>query len=197
MSLRLPLALAFALLAAPVTAAAQRPFTLAFQGGPAFPTGQLGGADLKTGFGFEATISYRFLPRLAGYGGWAWHRFTFSEPASAFAAPGTDVEETGYVLGLRFEQPVGSGNSPLLVLRAGGTWNHIEIEDASGNQVTDSGHGIGWEAGAGMAFALGTRWQIVPSARYRSLARDLTVGSTTTPAKLTYVAVEVGGHWSF
>ena len=58
--------------------------------------------------------------------------------------------------------------------------------------MTDSGHGIGWEAGAGFGFRLGNQWQIAPGMRYRSLTRDLTVGTVAAPTDLRYLAVEVG-----
>lgn len=197
MNTRFSAMVGLALLTAPAVASAQQRWTLALQGGPAFPTESLGNADLNTGFGFEGTVSYRFMPHFAAYAGWDWHRFTIDNPASSFAAPGTDVEETGYAFGVRFEHPIGGERSPLVVIRAGGTLNHIEIEDESGEQIADSGHGLGWEVGAGLGFALGTRWRLVPGARYRSLSRDLTIDNATTPVTLSYVTTEVGMHFSF
>ena len=58
---------------------------------------------------------------------------------------------------LRFEHPFSgkTGSGPALRLRAGGTHNQIEVEDADGDSVADSGHGLGREAGAGVTFAIG------------------------------------------
>lgn len=181
----------------PGSAAAQRRGDVAFRGGIALPTQELGNAQLGTGAGFEATMSYRFLEHLAAYAGWGWRHFGTDADRASFAGTGVDVEETGYVLGLRFEHPLAGAGSPALVVRGGATIAHIEVENTAGDLVADSGHGIGWEAGAGLSLPLGTRWRIVPLVRYRSLARDIVVGSVTTPVNLRYVGLDVGFHWSF
>jgi hypothetical protein len=58
--------------------------------------------------------------------------------------------------------------------------------------VTNSGHGLGWEGGAGLAVRLDDHWRITPGLRFRSLTRDLTIGGTRTPADLRYLAIEAG-----
>lgn len=151
-------------------------------------TQRMGGADLGAGGGFQANLSFRFLPHVSTYGGWDWHRFNTNVP---FAGNNTDVEETGYAFGLRFEHPIRS-SSRTLVLRGGGTYNHIELENAAGKLVSDSGHGLGWEAGAGIGFRVGDRWRITPGVRFRSLFRDLVVANVTNPVTLRYVAFEIG-----
>lgn len=181
----------------PGSAAAQRRGDVAFRGGISLPTQDLGNAQLGTGAGFEATVGYHFLEHLSAYAGWGWRHFGTDVDRASFAGIGVDVEETGYVLGLRFEHPLAGAGSPALVLRGGATITHIEVENTNGDLVTDSGHGLGWEAGAGVSLPLGTRWRIVPLVSYRALARDLVIGSITTPAKLRYVGLDVGFHWSF
>ncbi|HER42841.1 MAG TPA: porin family protein, partial [Candidatus Eisenbacteria bacterium] len=155
---------AFCLLAgsvAAVSVSAEQRWSAEFSGGAAFSTEELGEADLGTGLGFEGTVSYRFLPHLAVYGGWDW--FHFSTDGSPWGGE-MDVEETGYVFGLRFVHPV--GDWPLsYMLRAGGTFDHIEIENDEGEIVADSDHGLGWEIGAGLVYALNDRWGIVPGIR--------------------------------
>lgn len=183
-----------ALLSLPGSVQAQNRWRLELRGGVAFATEDLGDASLGTGFGFEGTINYRFQPHLWAYAGWDWHRFS-SE--GSFAGADSDIEETGYAFGLLFEHPLGGPSSPALQLRAGGTYNHMEIENATGNLVADSDHGLGWEAGAGLAFRLDDRWQVAPGVRFRSLSRDLTVGSVATPADLRYLDVGVGFSRSF
>jgi hypothetical protein len=189
MSRRLFGILALVLIAAAPAAQAQNRWRFEIRGGPAFATEELGDASLGTGFGFEGTVGYRVQPHLSVYAGWDWHRF----PADAsFAGSNDDFEETGYAVGLQFEHPIARSESVVLQLRAGGTYNHVEVENSAGDPVTDSGHGLGWEGGAGLGFRLGDGWQITPGVRFRSLARDLTVGSVTTPANLRYLAVDVG-----
>lgn len=181
------LALAGALAAAS-GAAAQDRWGFELRAGAALATQDLGDADLGTGFGFEGTAEFLVIERLAAYAGWDWHRFTANE---GFAGPGVDIEETGYAFGLRFEQPLGGGASPFVRVRAGGTYNHIEIEEDE--EITaDSGHGVGWEAGAGLGFALGAGWRAIPGVRYRALSRSIELSDVTTEVDLTYLALEIG-----
>lgn len=172
---------------------AQSPWSLDVRAGAAFPTADLGASELDTGFGFEGTVAYRFQRHLAAYGGWGYHSFGTGD------ATDTDVDETGYAFGLRFEHPFAgeTGSGPAFRLRAGGTYNHIEVEDADGDLVADSGHGLGWEAGAGVTFPVGESVRVSPGVRYRSLSRDLTISDVTTDVDLQYVAVEVGVTWTF
>ena len=162
--------------------------------GASFATENLAGADLGTGGGAEVNVSYRFLPHLAGFAGWDWHRFAAT---TSFAGSDVDFEETGYAFGVRFEHPIGSAAAPALMVRVGGTYNHIEIENAAGDILTDSGHGFGWEAGTGLAFRLGDRWHLTPSVRFRSLKKDLSLGNFQTEGTLRYVAAEVGFSRNF
>ena len=164
------------------------------RGGAAFPTEDLGNASLNTGFGFEGTAAYRIQPHLWLYAGWDWHRFTAE---ASFAGAENDFEETGYAFGLLFEHPIGRSEAVSLQVRGGGTFNHIEIENTAGDPLADSDHGLGWEAGLGAAFRLREGWQVAPGVRYRSLSRDLTLGSVTTQGDLRYLAVEVGFSRNF
>lgn len=156
-------------------------------------TQDLGDADLGAGFGFEANLTYRFLPRLSAYGGWGWQRFSAEE---SFAGAEADFEETGYRFGLQFMRPLGATPIDYFV-RAGGIYNHIEIENSDGDITADSGHGLGWQVGAGVAVPIGAKWRLMPGLRYQSLSRDIEIGATTTDADLTYVALEIGFHRTF
>ena len=153
----------------------------------AFATEDLGNASLGTGFGFEGTVGYRVQPHLWVYAGWDWHRF----PSDVSTAD-SDLEETGYAFGLQFEHPIRGSEAVALRLRGGGTYNHIEVENTAGDLIGDTDHGLGWEAGAGLALRLDDRWQVTPGARFRSLSRDLALGGLGTTANLRYIAVEVG-----
>ena len=179
------------------TATAQRRWDIAVQGGAAFPTMDLYDTNLDIGFGFEGTVSYRFLSSVAVYAGWDWHRFTTESGSPSFIGEDVDVEETGYVLGLRYEHALGDASSPAVMLRGGVTLNHIELEDDAGELQSDSGHGLGYEVGAGFSIPIGERVRLVPSGRYRALDRDLTAGDVTRPVTLAYATAELGIHWSF
>jgi hypothetical protein len=167
---------------------AQEVWSLDVRGGAAFPTQDFGVDELDTGVGFEGTIAYRFMPHLWVYGGWDWYHFQADQ---ALSLVDVDVEETGYAFGLRFEHPIERFGSPSIWLRVGGTYNHIEIEDHD-DTTADSGHGLGFEAGAGVALRLGDRWYLTPGARFRALTREFVVSGVGTDVDLTYVALEVG-----
>jgi opacity protein-like surface antigen len=182
------IALAITSMAAPVSA--QQPWSFELRVNGDVPTQDIGADELGTGLGFEGTLGYRFLPHLGAYAGWDWIHFN---PEASFAGADMDFEETGYVFGLRFEHPFrGETGGPAWWVRAGGTVDHIEIEDQNGGIIADSGHGLGWEAGAGVAIEVLSGWSFTPGVRYRSLSRDIDVGSVTTPVDLRYVAFELG-----
>jgi hypothetical protein len=168
--------------------AAQR-ITLDLRGAVAAPTSELGDADLGVGAGFGGTVAFRLQPHLHLFGGWDWMRFTAE---NSFAGPDRDFEETGYTLGLRFEHPLRPSSRTLYRIEAGGTYKHIEVEDSDGDLIEDTGHGLGYELGAGLLVPLGETWKLAPTLRYRALARDFTIGSTTTSGDLRYMALEIG-----
>jgi hypothetical protein len=43
-----------------------------------------------------------------------------------------------------------------------------------------------------LAFDVGGRWSLTPGLRYRSISRDLDIGSVTTTVDLQYIALEFG-----
>lgn len=110
------------------TAHTQDRWRFEITGGAAFPTEDAGDASLGSGFGFEGTVGYRVQPHLWACAGWDWHRFTGE---ASFAGADNDFEETGYALGLQFEHPIGRSEQFALRLRAGGTYNHVEVETLS------------------------------------------------------------------
>lgn len=174
---------------------AQERWSLELTAGPAVPTGDLGDLDLNTGLAFGGTVSAKILPHFAIYGGWDWVHFSSDETGIDGEL---DVEETGYVFGLRWEHPLrGEVGFPKLRLQAGGTYKHIEIEDEEGELVADSDHGLGWEAGAGLTMSVGERWTVTPGLRFRSLSRELDLGMGERSMDLRYVAFELGVAWIF
>ena len=163
------------------------------RGGADYATQKLGDADLGLGVGFEGTAAYRFMPHVAAYLGWGWNHFNADQ---SFAGEDIDFEETGYTFGIQFVHPL--GDSPLKYLvRAGGVFNHIEVEDQERDFVGDSEHGLGWQIGAGLMVPLGNQWSLTPSVRYRSLASDIEIDATTTSVDLNYISIGVGISRSF
>ena len=66
-----------------------------------------------------------------------------------------------------------------------------------GDIISDTGHGVGWEAGGGLTIPVGNRLMLTPGVRYRALARDLELGGITTPVDLQYVTVALGLAYRF
>ncbi|PQJ26964.1 hypothetical protein BSZ35_18780 [Salinibacter sp. 10B] len=168
---------------------AQDRFGVELRVGPEFATQDLGNANLNTGFGSEVVFSYRFLSHLGAYGGWGYGRM--SADGNSFAGTDIDVEETGYTFGLQFIHPIRTSRYGYF-LRAGGIYNHIEVENTDGDITADSGHGFGWQIGAGPVITLGQNWQLMPGLRYRSLSRDIEIGGLNTDVDLTYFTAGVG-----
>jgi opacity protein-like surface antigen len=149
-------------------------------------SGDVAGSDLGTGAGFEATLAYRFQPHLAAYAGWGWHHFGGVDRL----ADGS-LEQTGYSFGLQFVHPLADTRFSALV-RAGAVVRHFELESTDGDVVADSGHGLGWELGAGLDIALGGAWSLRPGLTYRSLSRDVAVEGEDLRAELGGVDLEIG-----
>jgi len=148
----------------------------------------------ENGFGFEATLQYRFHPNVSAYAGWGWAHFS---ALNSIAGPDMDLEETGYVMGVRFQRSFTETSPTAWWVRFGGIYDHLELEDADGNLIDDSGHGFGLEGGAGLSVPFAGRWSLTPGVRYRKLSRDLTVEGIEVPVKMESLAFELGVGVSF
>ena len=168
-------------------------WSLEFRPGVDYATTDISNADLGIGFGLEGTIAYCFMPHLAAYAGWSYNNFAVDQ---SFAGPDASFEETGYSFGFQFIHPIGESTLSYLV-RIGGTYNHIEIENNDGDIIIDSGHGLGWQAEAGLMIPLSDKFSLLPSVRYRSLSREIEIENINTSVDLNYLSVGVGLSWSF
>jgi hypothetical protein len=160
----------------------------------AVATQKLAGAELETGLGIGGAIAYRLQSHVAAYAGWDWMRFHTPE---SFAGADMDFEETGYSLGLRFENAFGYGSKFRYRVEAGGTYKHVEVENDVGDLIADSGHEPGFEVGGGLLILLGESWRISPAIRYRSLQPDFEVAGVETRGTLSYAALEFATSYWF
>lgn len=156
------------------------------------PIKNMGGIALQQGGGFGATISYCFIPRLAGYGGYGHSTFNPEKSSTLI----DHITESGYHLGLQFLQPFSRESKLKWLLSAGAVFNHIETEDNDGEIIDDSGHGFGWEAGVGLSIPLNKRWQLIPDFRYHELPADMSNGTATESVDLHYISIGVGVSWT-
>jgi opacity protein-like surface antigen len=159
-----------------------------FNLGGSFATRDLAGASLNTGMGFEGIFNYRFLPHTGLYAGWGWNKFSAD---NSFAGSHMDFEETGYVYGIHFKHPL-KGTKLSYYLRAGGLYNHIELENEDGNIIGDTGHGTGWQVAGGVELALSKKWNFTPGFKYNSLSRDVKFEGTTYSLQQDYFSLRIG-----
>ncbi len=150
-----------------------------------FPTEDFVDSNVKVGFGFEFALGYNFMEHLGAYAGWGYNTFRIEDSE-------LDFDETGYTFGLQFIHPLGSSESLSYLLRAGGIYNHIEVEDKDGNSIDDSGHGIGWEVGVGLNYHIGDNWNLRPQIGYRALSREIDFEGTGFDIDLNYIAIGLG-----
>lgn len=170
---------------------AQNRASFEIRGHSSFPTDDFGNTELQNGFGFEGMFDYRFLPHLSVFAGWGWNQFTTDGVINEL-----DVEETGYLFGLQFNHPIGDGWVSYYV-RVGGIYNHLEIEDTSGDILDDSGHGLGYRIGLGLDFTVFENLHIKPGVKYQSLTRDVTLSGSTQSIDHNYFAAGIGLAFNF
>jgi hypothetical protein len=154
-----------------------------------FPLQDLNGTELASGPGAEFNVSYRLLERLSVYAGWGWFEFSPKEGLDK------QFEETGYVFGLRFLHPINDVFH--YTLSAGSVYGHLEMAEPDGEIIADTGHGFGWQAEAGIGISLSDHVMFVPSVRYHTVSRELTLSDTTTTLDLRYLSVGIGVSFRF
>jgi opacity protein-like surface antigen len=175
-----------------MTAASSLPaqqVSLALRGASMTTIERVAGAKLDPGFGFGSTLGLRVMPHLELYGGWDWLHFRADQ---SFAGFDRDFEETGYTFGLAFDHPFMANGRANYRFEGGGTYKHVEIENGDGALISDSGHGLGFELGAGVAVSLNDAWRISPMLRYRSTTPEFTIGNSKTKADFQYSGLEIG-----
>jgi hypothetical protein len=157
-------------------------------GGASLATSKPGNTKLNPGFGFEGLFHYRFMEHTGVYAGWGWNRFGAE---SSFAGNDVCFEETGYVFGLQFNHPLAS--TPInYYLRAGGLYNHIEIENADGEIILDSGHGFGLQLAAGFDVNLNSKWSFTPGLKFNALSNEVDNEGSTFSLKNNYLSLRIG-----
>lgn len=166
----------------------EKRFGFELSGGVSIATSKPGDASLQPGAGFEGIFHYRFMPHTGLYGGWGWNRLGAD---NSFAGENVCFEETGYILGIQFIHPL--GDSPLSIyLRAAGLFNHIEIEDGSGDIIYDTGHGLGWQVAGGIEIPMGSKWSFTPGLKYNSIKSEVADGDEYRGINHRYIMLRAG-----
>lgn len=173
---------------------AQNKWSAEFRPNIDFPTEDIGETELKTGFGFELAISYNFMEHLGAYVGWGYNTFKTTSNLTDFD---NDVDQTGYTFGLQFIHPIKEGSNLSYLIRAGGIYNHLEFENSNGDIFEDTGHGFGYEFGAGFDYTFSETWHLRPQIGYRALSRDVDFGTSNVDVDFNYITFGVGIAKSF
>ena len=166
----------------------EKRFGFELSSGASVAINKLNDAKLKPGFGYEGIFHYRFMPHAGVYAGWGWNSFGSDK---SFEGNDVNFEETGYVIGLQFKHPISELNVAYY-LRAGGLYKHIEIENADGDIIKDSEHGLGWQLAGGFDIPLGKSWSLTPGIKFNSLKRDVEHNNMNVPLNLDYFSLRVG-----
>lgn len=196
MKMPIRIALAGAILVLASSVSAQQPWTAELRGGVAVPTVDVVG-DLGTGNGaaLEGSLSYRFSPFLGAYVAWDWVRFS---PETSFAGPDVVFEGTGYLAGLRFEHPLTEAVPFDVWVRAGVRYDHLELDDASGEIIAGTDRDVGFDVGSGVAVEVAEGWTVTPGVRYRAVSHDVQLSpSRTEEADLRHVVLDLGVRYRF
>lgn len=147
---------------------AQDKWTFEFRPNLDFPTTKIENEKIKTGFGFDATISYSFIKELGIYAGWGWNSY---RAENILEIGDIDLDETGYTFGLQFIQPILESSLSYFV-RLGGIFAHLEIENDAGEISASSDHKLGFEISGGLQLSHQSNFSLRPQIGYRSLAAD-------------------------
>ncbi|HSJ15782.1 MAG TPA: outer membrane beta-barrel protein [Longimicrobiales bacterium] len=159
-------------------------FSLDLRSGAVLPTADLGASALNPGMGLGLVANLQVMPHLNLYAGWDWARFTLEQDLGPFE----DMDVTGYSFGARFFAPSLGSVTPWL--RAGGVYDHIELEGDDRDDRVSADHTLGWEAGVGAAVPLGGRWALLPGVSYRSFSPELDeIGGK---AYVRYLTIDIG-----
>lgn len=187
------LAATAALVATAQSVSAQTPqFALEVRGGYAIPTGDWNEDDtFENGFGFGANAIAMVTPQIGVYAGWESFQFNVDEDEEGVEADATDV---GFRAGAMFNVPLAQSPNLTPFVEAGVLYNKLEIS-ASGDGASveiDSESSIGFEAGVGVAVALGERLSVVPMVRYRQHQVEFEDIDAEDSEDISYVVVGVG-----
>lgn len=171
----------------------EKRFGFEINSGISVATQHLYNANLNVGFGFESVLHYSFLPHTGIYAGWGYNNFSAN---NSFAGNNANFEETGYVLGLQFKQPI-DNYSFSYFFRTGAIYNHIEIEDKKGKLVTDSKHGFGFQLASGLSIPINNTWQVLPGIKFNALSRNTHLNGSKINLNLNYLSFRIGVLKSF
>lgn len=164
---------------------AQNRWKVSFRPGIDFSAGKIGESHLDIGYGLEGTISYRFQQHLSAFAGWSFNSFSAKQSVTGING---EFDESGYNFGFQFMYPIADASKFSYVVGIGGMYNHIEAENYKRETMANSGYGLGWQMEAGLSYVILKQLDVMPTVRYHSFSREITIENTVTPIHLNYVS---------
>lgn len=152
---------------------AQGKWSLEFRPNLDYATTKIGDEKIKTGFGFDANVTFNFITNMGVYAGWGWNSYR----AENIPETGNiDLNQTGYTFGLQYINAI--NNSAIgYFLKFGGLFAHIEVEDETGDTIADTDHEWGWEITGGLYLFNVSTFSLRPQLGYRSFSGNFNSGS--------------------
>ena len=153
-----------------------------------FPTQEIEGPEVKTGFGFDLITAYNMMPHLKAYTGWAWNQF---ETKADMAAMELDITQNSFLLG--FELTIPKQGSPLGFFgNSGINYGAIRLENNALNIDDRSSYKIGWHAGAGVRYRIDDTWALSSNVRFQSYSNEIDTSENAISVKLNYISFGFG-----
>lgn len=149
-------------------------FSVEAGSGPSFAMRETGGIRLKYGRGLDAILAFDLWADVGLFGGWG---------TSSFSSDGVfRYCESGIIYGVQYKIEPLSGKFNYL-LRAGRTWNHIEVTDRDWNRgfYYDSGYSEGFYTSGSIRYSAGKGWLIMGTLRYSLMNTRLTLPEAIYP----------------
>lgn len=163
-------------------------FSAEVNSGISIATTKLSGITAYPGLNFEGLVHYHLVPQFGIYGGWGWNHFGVGK---SFIGTDGSFEETGYILGVQYKQSF--RNSPISgYLRLAGLYNHIETENSDGDIISDTGHGFGYQIGAGVEIPLGEKWSLTPGLKFNHLKKNSKFDGMLKEINHNYISLRIG-----
>ncbi|HET6229470.1 MAG TPA: outer membrane beta-barrel protein [Longimicrobiaceae bacterium] len=158
------------------------PFSVEVRGGASIPTGTFKD-NFKTGYTTSANVTFHALPVLGIYGGYSLNGYDVKD-----AAGGGSVREQGFDAGVRVDVP-----TPLIpidpFIRAGAVYHKLKETGTTSPAETDNK--LGFEVGAGVAFALGPKVSVTPAVSYTKIS-DVEVSGVPIGLDISHVRADIG-----
>lgn len=163
-------------------------FSLEFNPGVSSHLNKIDNSGSDIGVGFEGILHYQIDSDFGVFVGWGWNRFNIEK---TFAGTNNPYEETGYIIGAQYKLTLKNSNYKLF-FRAAALYNHIEIENSDGQIAYNTGHGLGFQAAAGIEIPVGYGWSINPGVKFNLLNRNLDLAGISKEISYNYISLRVG-----